>query len=130
MYDRLNLPINCASDHLFTALHRLIYLYPCQGGLRGYLPLAAITSLLPLIDTLLTPYRTPSTSGTLYTLPGTALSILVTLSSYLHAANSQLDLQLTPFFLRHLTLVGVTHLREFTGSGSHLITHLLRVAVS
>ena len=127
MYSRLTLPILRPSD-LFTALHRLIYLYPSHGGLRGYLHLTALTSLLPLLDTLLTPYRTPSPSGTLYTLPDTALTVLVTLSSYLHAADSQLDLPLTPFFVRHLTLVGITHLRDF--AGSHLITHILRVAVS
>ena len=127
MYFRLTLPIACPSD-LFTALRRLIYLYPYQGGLRGYLPLTTITSLLPLLDTLLTPYRMPSPSGTLYTLPNTAVTILVTLSSYLHAANPQLDHPLTPFFLRHLTMVSITHLRDFTGS--HLITHILRVAVS
>ena len=127
IYSRLTLPIS-TPQALLTALHRLLHLYPSHGGLRGYLHQNTTTALLPLLDTLLTPYRTACPSGALFLLPDTAVSILLTLSSYLTTAQSQLDLPLTSFFLRHLNLVAITHMEDFTGS--HLITHILRVVVS
>ena len=81
MYSRLTLPIS-RPQALFTALHRLLHLYPSQGGLRGYLHLSTTTTtLLPLLETLLTPYRTACPSGALFLLPDTAVSILLTLST-------------------------------------------------
>lgn len=128
IYSRLTLPTP-SPPALFSALHRLLHLYPSQGGLRGYLHQdTTIPTLLPLLDTLLTPYRTACPSGALFLLPDTAVSILLTLSTYLTTAQSQLDLPLTSFFLRHLNLVAITHMEDFTGT--HLITHILRVVVS